>query len=139
MFAALWQVLCWLAPAVLELFGDDIKLPEPNLEWLERNTALFYPLMALGTVALMAWAAVSFVRTVKIPVEEKMEYKRAIIAMLRMEMAGVSEKRIASQLQLSGKKLALVLGEMERDNVITPAKGGKDGAVWRMRAFVDQG
>lgn len=137
MLAALWPILRWFAPAALALFGDDLKLPEPDLEWLERNASILYPLMALGTVALMAWAAVSTLRTVRIPVEQKMEYRREVIAMLRREIPGVPEERIAKQLELSAKEMAIILGELERDGVIAPASKGKEGAVWRMRAFVD--
>jgi hypothetical protein len=135
--AALWPILRWFAPAALALFGDDLKLPEPDLEWLERNTSILYPLMGGGTVLLMVWAAVSMLRTVRIPVEQKMEYKREVIAMLRREIPGVSEERIAKQLELSAKKMAIILGELERDGVIAPASNGGKSAVWRMRAFVD--
>jgi hypothetical protein len=139
MLAALWPILRWFAPASLALFGDDLKLPEPDLEWLERNASILYPLMGGGTVALMAWAVLSALRTVRIPVEQKMEYKREVIAMLRREIPGVSEERIAKQLELSAKEIAIILGELERDGVIAPASKGKKGAVWRMRAFVDGG
>lgn len=136
----LWLVLLWLGPLVLALPGDQIKLPDVDLDWLERNASLLYPLMAVGTLALIAWGAMSSLRAVRIPVEQKIEYKRAIITLLRREIGGVAEEKIAEALRLSAQKTALLIGELEKDGVIVPATGerGRPGTVWRMHVFQNE-
>ena len=144
MLVQLWQMLLrlipWLMPAAIALPGDHVKLPEFELDWVERHASLLYPLAAVGTLALVGWAVVSALFAVRIPVELRLEYKREIITLLRKEIAGASEERMAQVLALSAKKTALLAGELERDGVIARAgKSGGKGTVWRMRIFVDQG
>ena len=96
---------------VLALPGDELKF-SPDLSWLERNSAVLYPLFAIGTVALLVVGILSAWHSDEMSGVLKVEYKREIIALLRREPGGATVNRLAKHLKLSVHKTAKLVQEM---------------------------
>ncbi len=107
-----WQRLVEALP------GDDVELPAPDLSWLEVHSTVVYPLIAIGTVALLVVAILAAWRSDDMSGILKVEYKREIIVLLRREPAGIAIHSLAKRLKLSVHRVDVLTQEMVRDGQI---------------------
>lgn len=114
-FAALPVPEAWRS---LVLAGPlDIKF-KPDLSWLEQNSAVLYPLFAIGTIALLVMGIFMAWRSDEVSGVLKVEYKREIITILRREPGGVNVAALAKELKLTVHKTAKIVEEMVNDRQV---------------------
>ncbi|MGC4114862.1 MAG: hypothetical protein QM765_09685 [Myxococcales bacterium] len=78
----------------------DIKV-KPDLSWLEQNSAVLYPLFAIGTIALLVMGVFMAWKSDEVSGVLKVEYKREILTILRREPGGVNVARLAKETRSS--------------------------------------
>lgn len=101
----------------LALPGDDVRI-NLDLSWIEQHSHILYPLLAVGTVALLVVGILSAWRSDDISGILKVEYKREVITQLRLDPGGVPVNRLAKRLKLSVHRTARILEEMAKDGQI---------------------
>lgn len=115
------------------LLGDGVKL-DFDLVWLERHAAILYPILAVGTVALVALGFLTAWRSDELSGIVKVEYKREVIALLRREIGGLPVAAIARHLKLAERKTARLVEELQRDGILAGEKR-QGSTVWRLRGL----
>jgi hypothetical protein len=116
--------------------GDDVKL-DFDFVWLERYAPILYPVLAIGTLGLLALGIITAWRSDEISGVVKVEYKREIITLLRREVGGLPVERIARHLKLNVKQTARLIEEMKTDGMLEPLQR-KTGTLWRIRGLSTQ-
>lgn len=122
------RALSVLSPALdqwrrmtLALPGDDVRI-NLDLSWIDQHSHILYPLLAVGTVALLVVGILSAWHSDDISGILKVEYKREIITQLRRDPGGVPVNRLAKTLKLSVHRAAKLVEEMAKDGQIVVEK-----------------
>ncbi|MFT3706208.1 MAG: hypothetical protein QM817_00950 [Archangium sp.] len=104
-------------------------------EWLENNTHVVYPALAVVLVALIAFGIISAWRTEDSDGLKKAELKREIIRELRREVYGMTANHLAKNIQLDGTKILKLLEEMAEDNIVESRTDSSRVTTWRMKGL----
>lgn len=113
--------------------GDDVEI-DLDISWIERYGFVLYPVLAIGTIGLIAVAIVSTLRSDEISGLAKVEYKRAIIAMLRREVGGLPVEKIAKELKQNASRTARLLESLKEDGILVERTISKR-KIWRLRGL----
>lgn len=105
-------------------------------EWLENNTHIVYPIIAIAVVALIAFGIISAWRTEDIDGLKKAEMKREIIRLLRREVYGMTAVRLAQTLDIPGGRMLKLLEEMAEANIVESRTDTSRVTTWRMKGLV---
>jgi predicted HTH transcriptional regulator len=104
-------------------------------EFLESNTHIIYPLLAVLVVVLIAVGVASALRAEELDGHQKSEIKRDIIAELRREVHGITVEQLAKAIGLTSHKAYKVLEEMASDNIVESRTDTRRHTTWRMKNF----
>lgn len=137
------QLLARFALLAIEGLGND---PHPYVkpvgsakvryfEWLENHTHVVYPLLAVATVALIAFGIISAWRSEDIDGLKKAELKREIIRELRREVWGMTADRLARNIDVPGGRMLKLLEEMAEDNIVESRTDTSRVTTWRMKGL----
>ncbi|MFN7130537.1 MAG: hypothetical protein ACK4N5_00545 [Myxococcales bacterium] len=111
----------------------DFKFPET--EWLDRNTAIVYPALAMATLGLLVVGILASFKSDELTGMVKVEYKRELVHALRRNPGGFTLEEMVKLLKLKPKQVMQLLEEFEAEGILhtnlDPAKGKKK--VWRLR------
>jgi hypothetical protein len=126
----------------LDMPGDPPKYVKPvgsasvrYFEWLENNTHVVYPALAVVLVALIAFGIISAWRTEDSDGLKKAELKREIIRELRREVYGMTANHLAKNIQVDGTKMLKLLEEMAEDNIVESRTDSSRVTTWRMKGL----
>lgn len=128
-------------PKGLKIPGvDDYAKPDgatspPYFEWLERNTHIIYPALAVVVVVLIVGGILQSWRTTDIAGVAKAEAKREIVLQLRREVHGMSVERLARMTGLDMMKLVKLLEEMQREGVVTSHTNTQRLTTWVLKGL----
>ena len=120
----------WLRLA-LAMPGDGVKV-DFDTTWIERHATALYPLLALGTIALVAFGILAAYRSNEVTGILKVEYKRDIITLLRKEVGGATVDQMSRELNLDLLRTATIVEEMERDGLVFK-NGARRPFVFRLK------
>ncbi len=101
----------------LGLVGDNVEV-DFDTSWFERNINLLYPVLGLGTLALVGWAVWTMARTQELTTQAKGAFKLEIMTMLRRFPVGASAEKIGEAIKLPTMKTAQLLEEMREDGQV---------------------
>lgn len=104
-------------------------------EWLENNSHLIYPLLAVAVVALIAFGIIGAWRSEDIDGIQKAELKREVIRQLRREVYGLTAVRLATLLEVPGGKMLKLLEEMAEDNIVESRTDTSRVTTWRLKGL----
>lgn len=104
-------------------------------EWLENNTHVVYPIIAVSVVALIAFGVISAWRTEDVDGLKKAETKREIIRLLRREVYGMTADRLAKSLEIPGGRMLKLLEEMADANIVESRTDTSRVTTWRMKGL----
>lgn len=104
-------------------------------EWLEANTHLVYPALAVLAVALIAFGVLKALRSEDMDGLQKAELKRELILELRREVWGMTAERLSRSVGVPALKLLKVLEEMQRDNIVESRTDTSHVTTWRMKGL----
>lgn len=131
--------LCLL---LIDMPGEGPKYGKPvgsayvrYFEWLENNTHIVYPIIAVVVVALIAFGVIQAWRTEDIDGLKKAEMKREIIRMLRREVYGMTADRLAKTLEIPGGRMLKLLEEMAEANIVESRTDTSRVTTWRMKGL----
>ncbi|HCF60376.1 MAG TPA: hypothetical protein DFS52_20545 [Myxococcales bacterium] len=122
-----WSELLFTLP------GDEVEI-DFDISSIERYGFVLYPVLAIGTLALIAVAIVSALRSDEITGIAKVEYKRAIIALLRREVGGLPVEKIAKALKQNVSRTSRLLESLQEDGIVAE-QTFKKRKIWRMRGL----
>jgi hypothetical protein len=133
-----------LTVALLDLPGDDTpKYVKPvgsasvkYFEWLENNSHVVYPLIAVAVVGLIAFGVISAWRNEDIDGLKKAELKRDIIRELRREVYGMSADRLAKLVGVPGTRMLKLLEELAEANIVESRTDTSRVTTWRIKGLV---
>lgn len=147
-FSAVFTALSIRAALLfLDLLGPDepppYAKPESSakvryFEWLENNTHLIYPILAVAVVALIAFGIIGAWRSEDIDGLAKAELKREIIRQLRREVYGLTAVRLATILEVPGGKMLKLLEEMAEEGMVESRTDTSRVTTWRMKGLTDR-
>ncbi len=115
--------------------GDDIRLPDTEIEFLERNAHVIYPLLAVAVLALLVFGIFRAWRSSDIDVETKKRMKQAILTVMRANVHGVTADDLAKGIELDHFKTLRLLEEMQRDGIVVSHTTTKRLTMWRLRGI----
>jgi len=132
-----------LAVALLiDMPGEPLPYAKPvgatkvkYIEFLENNSHILYPLIAVVVVALIAFGVISAWRTEDMDGLQKAELKREIIRELRREIWGMTAESIAKNVGIERMKLLKILEEMQADNIVEARTDTRHVTTWKMKGL----
>lgn len=104
-------------------------------EFLEANTHLIYPALAIVAVVLIALGVVQAWRREDMDGLKKAELKREIIRELRREVYGMTAVRLAKNLSLPGGRLLKLLEEMAEQGIVESRTDTARVTTWRVKGL----
>ncbi len=125
------KVLWW----VLRLPGDDIRLPDKDIDFLERHAQVIYPLLAAVVVVVLVIGIIRAWRTTDLNAEAKIRYKRNILQEMRMNLSGMVADEIAKKIGLDRLKTLGLLEEMQKDGFLESHTTTQRLTMWRVRGL----
>ena len=140
MISPSWFALAAASSAPLSLRRLLLALPGDNVTfdfdttWFERNINVLYPVLGVGTLALVGWAVWTMARSEELSSAAKTEYRRQIISMLRQFPVGIPAETIGARLKLSTMKAAQVLEDMREDNMVERDET-RQPIIWRVKGI----
>lgn len=102
-------------------------------EWLEKNSHIIYPALAILVLTLLVGGILQAWRTQDLDGLQKAELKREIVQQLRIETHGSPAEHIARKVGLEPIKLMKLLEEMQRDGLISSYVNTQRLTIWTMR------
>lgn len=125
-----------------DLPGDPPRYVKPvgsasvrYIEWLENNSHVVYPIIAVAVVALIAFGIISAWRSEDIDGLKKAEMKREIIRVLRREVYGMTADQLAKALEIPGTRMLKLLEEMAEANIVESRTDTQRVTTWRMKGL----
>ncbi len=129
-----------LTRLAIDLPGDTPDYDRPPsattpryLEFLESNTHLIYPGLAVLVLALIALGILQAWRSEDMDGVQKAELKRDVIRELRREVHGMTADALARAVGVPSLKLLRLLEEMQQDNIIESRTDTQRLTTWRMK------
>ena len=104
-------------------------------EWLENNTQIVYPLLALVVLTLVVVGILQAWRAPALDIRVKTEAKREIMLQLRREVTGSSVDVLAKRIGLEPLKVVKLLEEMEADGMVESHTNTQRLTYWRVRGL----
>ena len=101
-------------------------------EWLERNTHIVYPVLAIVALVAIAAGVLQAWRTDDLKGLEKAEMKREIILNLRRNIYGTTGDEISRATGFDVLVLMQLLEEMQRDGLVTSFTSTQRLQFWRL-------
>jgi hypothetical protein len=136
------KILLVAAFLLLDLPGDPPPYARPvgatqvkYIEFLENNTHIIYPLLAVVAVALIAFGVFSAWRTEDMDGLAKAELKREIVRELRREIWGMTAEALSKKVGIPRLKLLKILEEMQADNILEARTDTRRVTTWKMKGF----
>lgn len=133
------RVWLWL----IEIPGEPPKYAKPPgatdvkyLEFLENNTHLIYPLLAIAVLVLIALGVLQAWRTEDMDGVKKAEVKREVIRELRREVHGLTVERLAKAVAVPPFKLLKILEEMAEDGITEQRTDTTRRTTWRLKGLL---
>lgn len=116
---------------------DDLLEWEPDfsLEFLERNSRVLYPALALLAVGLLVLGILVAWRTEEVSGIAKVELKREIINSMRLNLDGVTVADLAKPLKLKPILISKVIEEMHADGIVVSHTNARGVTLWRLRGI----
>lgn len=125
-----------------DLPGDKPRYTKPvgsaevrYFEWLENNSHVVYPVLAVAVVGLIAFGIISAWRSEDDDGVAKAELKREIIRQLRREVYGLTAVRLATILNVPGGKMLKLLEEMAEDHIVESRTDTQRVTTWRVKGL----
>jgi hypothetical protein len=136
------SLIARLTLLAIDMPGDPPKYVKPvgsaqvrYFEWLENNTHVVYPMLAVTVVALIAFGIISAWRSEDIDGLKKAELKREIIRELRREVYGMTADRLAKAIDVPGGRMLKLLEEMAESNIVESRTDTSRVTTWRMKGL----
>jgi hypothetical protein len=120
---------------VLSLPGDDIQLPNQEVEFIEHHAAVLYPAIAAVVVVLLVIGIFRAWRTTDLDAAAKTKFKRSILQMMRSNLTGMITEEIAKRIGLDRLKTVGLLEEMQKDGLVESHTTTQRLTVWRVRGL----
>ena len=130
-----------LLPKGLRLPGQiDYEQPDsatntPYFEWLESNSHLVYPALAVLVVVLIVVGILQAWKTDELQGVVKAQAKREIVMQLRREMYGLSAERLKRMTGLEMLKLEKLLQEMQEEGILTSHTNSQRLTTWVLKGL----
>ena len=124
-----------LGSLALALAGR-VQAQEPEtdyLEWLERNSHIVYPALAVLVVLLLVLGILEAWRSQDLDGLQKVELKREIILELRRQAGGASAETLAKAIGLESFKTVKLLEELQRDGIVVSHTNTARLTLWRIK------
>lgn len=103
------------------------------IEFLEGNTHLVYPALAVLVLVLIALGILQAWRSEDMDGVQKAELKRDVIRELRREVHGMSADALSKAVGVPSLKLLRILEEMQKDNILESRTDTQRLTTWRMK------
>ncbi len=133
----LFQLLTRLA---IDLPGeppDYVRPPSATtpryIEFLEGNTHLAYPALAVLVLVLIALGILQAWRSEDMDGVQKAELKRDVIRELRREVHGMTADALSKAVGIPSLKLLRVLEEMQKDSILEARTDTRRITTWKMK------
>jgi len=101
--------------------------------WLENHSAIVYPAIGLGVIALMAWGILAALRSSEMDTATRVKIKTDVLDELRMHVGGLSTDELIQKVRRSRGELLLVLEEMVKDHQVWSTQSTGRHTVWHAR------
>lgn len=131
-----------LLTLLLDLPGqapDYVRPPSATspryIEFLESNTHLVYPALAILVLVLIAVGILQAWRSEDMDGLQKAELKRDIIKELRREVHGMTADAISKAVGVPSLRLLRVLEEMQTDNILESRTDTRRITTWKMKGI----
>lgn len=121
-----WGELFPALPDVSEIFP-----------WIEANAQIIYPTLAIGTLALIAFALLSLMRRQDMDGKLKDKVKAELITELRLQVVGVTAEELAKSVGVETFKTVRLLEEMQSDGILMSYNNTQRRQVWRLKGIGD--
>jgi hypothetical protein len=128
---------------LLELPGAEPSYPKPisatnvkYIEFLEDNTHIIYPLLAIAVVALVSYAVIIAVRSTSMDLVLKAEIKRAVVQTMRREIHGVTVEMLSRLVGVPSFRLHKILEEMRKDGILEPRTDTHRITTWHLKGLL---
>ncbi len=108
------------------------------IEFLENNTHLIYPALAVLTLVLVGLGIVQALRSTDVDLEAKAEIKREIIRILRHDPLGMTVETLAKNIDQPLNKLGKLLEEMQDAGLVDNQTDTRRRTTWRVRGVGDR-
>jgi hypothetical protein len=106
------------------------------IEFLEDNTHIIYPGIAIIVVTLIALAVIGAWRTEDMDGIQKAEVKREIVRALRQDIHGVTVERLSKTLGVPSLRLIRLLEEMATQGITECRTDTRRVTTWRLKGLV---
>jgi hypothetical protein len=103
------------------------------LEMLEKNSHIVYPVLAIVTLALIAWGILASWRSQDLDGLQKNEFKRLIVNELRSNLSGVPGDILGRAIGLDRLKTNRLLEEMQAEGLVLSHTNSERLTTWRIR------
>lgn len=127
------------------LFLAQIQVPEearpapagsPSyIEFLEENSHIIYPVLAVLVLALIVIGVLQAWRAQDLDGLTKAELKQEIIVQLRKQLGGASADALSRAVGLEPFKLVKLLEEMQRDGQLASHTNTQRLTVWQVKGM----
>lgn len=138
----LLRLLSRVTLLLIDLPGDPPRYGRPDSatrprysEWLENNSHIIYPVIAVSVVALIAFGIISAWRNEDGDGLRKAELKREVIRQLRRDVYGNTADHLARQLGVSGGRMLALLEEMAEGNMVESHTDTARITTWRIKGL----
>lgn len=129
----------WFRDMFPQKSGQAAANDADYIVWLENHSAVLYPAIGLGVIALMAWGILSALRSSEMDTATRVKIKTDVLDELRMHVAGLSTDELLQKTGRARGELLLVLEEMVKDNQVWSTRSAERHTVWHARGVGGSG
>ncbi|HLL54941.1 MAG TPA: hypothetical protein VK447_15405 [Myxococcaceae bacterium] len=107
---------------------------EPRyFEFLERNSHIIYPAIAVLVLVLLVAGIIQAWRTQDMDALDKVEFKRELISELRRTMGGATAEVLGRAVGLEPFRAQRLLEELQKDGIVLSHTNTSRLTVWRIK------
>jgi hypothetical protein len=102
--------------------------------WIEQNSAVVYPAIAIVIVGLIVGALMASWKSDEMNAEQRGQLKMKIMQIMRRRISGVSAQIVAAELQIDISVAAKLLNELAEEGLVAGGQGSGSAPVqYRIR------
>lgn len=118
-------------------YARPVSATRPRyFEWLESNTQVIYPALAILVISLIALAVISALRTEDMDALQKAELTREIVQQLRREIHGVTVNQLAKTLGVPRLKVGRLLEDLQTQGITECRTDSRRHTTWRLKGLI---
>lgn len=129
--------LAWVAAARPKFPWDDITGPS-YIDFLERNSGILYPLIALIAATIIGIGIVAAWRGQGMTASQRLALKKEVVHELRRVGQGLSADDIGRAIGLERFKAQKLLEEMAEEGILMTYTNTQRLAVWQLKGVAQE-